>query len=274
MGVKARRPITPGQRFRIDDDFSDVTKFTPERSLLAPMPKTGGRDFTGRVTMRFRGGGHKHLYRIIDFKRNKDNVPATVVGIEYDPNRNARIALLNYDDGEKRYILAPIGLMPGEKLMSGSQVDIKVGNALPLASIPVGTMVHNIEMVPQEGGKIARSAGTGVMLAAKEGEYATIQMPSGEQRKVHVTCRATIGQIGNIDAKNVRKGKAGLMRHLGWKPKVRGVCMNPCDHPHGGGEGRSPVGRKSPMTPWGKKVHLKTRKPRKHSDKLILTRRK
>jgi large subunit ribosomal protein L2 len=274
MGVKARRPITPGQRFRIDDDFSDLTKYTPEKSLLMPFAKTGGRDNQGRVSLRFRGGGNKQLYRQIDFKRDKDNIAATVVGIEYDPHRNSRIALLQYEDGEKRYILAPLGIAPGEKIMSGTDIDIKPGNALPLASIPVGTLVHNIEMVPNEGGKIARAAGSGVMLAAKEGEYATIQLPSGEQRKVHVNCRATIGQIGNLDAKNVRKGKAGLMRHIGRKPKVRGVAMNPCDHPHGGGEGRSPVGRKSPSTPWGKKVHLKTRKHRKHSDKLILSRRK
>lgn len=274
MGLKKRNPVTPGQRFQILNDFSEITKKKPEKSLLVPLTKTGGRDWRGRVSARHRGGGHKRMYRIIDFKRTKD-MPAKVLGIEYDPNRNARIALLEYEDKEKRYILAPLGLTVGESVSSGKDVDIKPGNALPMNSIPVGTLIHNVELEPGAGGKLARSAGAGVMLVAKEGGYGIVKLPSGEQRMVHLSCRATVGQIGNIDAKNVSLGKAGRKRHLGWRPRVRGVAMNPCDHPHGGGEGKAPIGKKSPVTPWGKPtLGFKTRKPRRRSERFILIRRK
>ncbi|PIS29606.1 50S ribosomal protein L2 [Candidatus Saganbacteria bacterium CG08_land_8_20_14_0_20_45_16] len=274
MGVKQKRPLTPGQRFQVSDDYSDLTKFEPEKSLLSRLPRTAGRDCRGRVSARHRGGGNLRLYRQIDFKRDKDMV-ARVLGIEYDPNRNARIALLEYEDGERRYILAPIGLNDGDKVTSGVEVDIKPGNALPLSSIPVGTTIHNIELEPGRGGKMARSAGAGVMLLAKEKGYAIIKMTSGEQRMVHLSCRATVGQVGNLDAKNVFLGKAGKRRHLGWRPQVRGVAMNPCDHPHGGGEGKAPIGRKQPVTPWGKPtLGKKTRKPRRRSERFILKRRK
>ena len=273
MGLKKRNPVTPGQRFQILDDFSEVTKKKPEKSLLAPLPKTGGRDWKGRVSARHRGGGSKRMYRVIDFKRDKPG-PATVLGIEYDPNRNARIALLKYGDGKKGYILAPLGLRIGSVVESGAEADIIPGNALPLRAIPIGTVIHNLELEPGAGGKLARSAGAGVMLVAKEGNYAIIKLPSGEQRMVHVSCRATIGQIGNLDAKNVILGKAGKKRKRGWRPQVRGVAMNPCDHPHGGGEGKSPVGKKHPVTPWGKPtLGWKTRKP-KRSDRFILIPRK
>ena len=274
MGLKKRNPVTPGQRFQTVDDFDDITKKKPEKSLLVPLRKTSGRDWRGRVSARHRGGGSKRMYRIIDFKRTKD-MPAKVLGIEYDPNRNARIALLEYEDKEKRYILAPLGLTVGETVSSGEDVDIKPGNALSLSSIPVGTMIHNVELEPGAGGKLARSAGAGVMLVAKEGGYGIVKLPSGEQRMVHLSCRATVGQIGNVDAKNVSLGKAGRKRHLGWRPRVRGVVMNPCDHPHGGGEGKAPIGKKSPVTPWGKPtLGLKTRKPRRRSERFILIRRK
>lgn len=274
MGLKKRNPLTPGQRFQIGDDYSDVTKKKPEKSLLVPLTRRAGRDWRGRVSARHRGGGNKIKYRIIDFKRDKD-MPAKVLGVEYDPNRNARIALLQYEDGEKRYILSPLGLRDGETVSSGTDVDIKPGNALPLRSIPVGTMIHNVELEPGAGGKLARSAGAGVMLAAKEGNYAIIKLPSGEQRMVNVACRATVGQVGNVDAKNIILGKAGKMRYRGWRPKVRGVVMNPCDHPHGGGEGKSPIGRKHPVSPWGKPaLGKKTRKPRRRSDRFILIKRK
>lgn len=274
MGLKKRNPVTPGQRFQVGDDFSEITKKKPEKSLLAPLRRTGGRDWRGRISSRYRGGGSPRMYRIIDFKRDKD-MPAKVLGIEYDPNRNARIALLEYEDGEKRYILAPLGLRVGEEVQSGEDVDIKPGNALPVRSIPVGTMIHNIELEPGAGGKLARSAGSGGMLVAKEGNYAIINLPSGEQRMIHLSCRATVGQVGNLDAKNIVLGKAGKKRYLGRRPKVRGVVMNPCDHPHGGGEGRSPVGRKHPVSPWGKPaLGKKTRKPRRRSDRFILMRRK
>jgi large subunit ribosomal protein L2 len=273
MGIKKINPRTDGQRFRIADDYADLTKFEPEKSLLAPLHRSAGRDASGRVSMRHRGGGNKIMYRIIDFKRDK-NIKAKVLGIEYDPNRNARIALLQYDDGEKRYILAPLGLAVGEMLDSGSEAEIKTGNALPLRSIPIGTMIHNVELVPGAGGKLGRSAGTGIMLVAKEGDYATIKLPSGEQRMVHASCRATVGQIGNIDAKNVQLGKAGKKRHIGRRPEVRGVAMNPCDHPHGGGEGKSGIGRIHPVSPWGKPaLGKKTRKPRRRSERFIITHR-
>jgi len=273
MGIKKINPRTDGQRFRIADDYADLTKFEPEKSLLAPLHRSAGRDASGRVSMRHRGGGNKIKYRIIDFKRDKD-MKAKVLGIEYDPNRNARIALLQYDDGEKRYILAPLGLAVGEVLDSGSEAEIKSGNALPLRSIPIGTMIHNVEMKPGAGGKLARSAGAGIMLVAKEGDYATAKLPSGEQRMIHASCRATVGQIGNLDAKNVQLGKAGKKRHLGRRPEVRGVAMNPCDHPHGGGEGKSGIGRIHPVSPWGKPaLGKKTRKPRRRSERFILIHR-
>jgi len=274
MALKKKNPVTPGQRFQIADDFADVTKSKPEKSLLKRLRKKSGRDWRGRVTARGRGGGSKKIYRVIDFKRDKD-MSAKVLGIEYDPNRNARIALLEYEDKEKRYILAPLELAVGDTVESGVEVDIKPGNALPLRSIPLGTVIHNIELEPGRGGKLARSAGSGVMLVAKEAGYAIIKLPSGEQRMVHLSCRATVGQIGNLDAKNVILGKAGRKRLKGWRPRVRGVVMNPCDHPHGGGEGKSPIGRKHPVTPTGKPaLGYKTRKPRRRSDRFILIRRK
>ena len=242
---------------------------------MLPMYQKSGRDWRGFVSMRHRGGGNKKHYRIIDFKRDKDNVPANVLGIEYDPNRNCRIALLEYEDKEKRYILAPLGLAPGDKLMSGEEADIRSGNALPLHSIPVGTTVHNVEMEPGRGGKLARSAGAGLVLLAKESGYAIVKMPSGEQRMIHLNCRATVGQVGNLDAKNVIMGKAGKKRHLGRRPEVRGVVMNPCDHPHGGGEGKSGIGREQPVDPWGNPaLGKRTRKRRRTSERFILTRRK
>ncbi|MFH1542201.1 MAG: 50S ribosomal protein L2 [bacterium] len=274
MGLRQHNPVTPGQRFQISDDFSDVTKDKPEKKLISRLRKTGGRDWRGRVSMRHRGGGNKRMYRIIDFKRDKD-MPATVLGIEFDPNRNVRIALLEYQDKERRYILAPLGIKDGDSVESGVEVDIKLGNALPMSSIPMGTIIHNVELEPGRGGKMARSAGTSVNLVAKEGKYGIVKLPSGEQRKVPLACRATIGQLGNIEAKNIILGKAGRKRHLGIRPHVRGVAMNPCDHPHGGGEGRAPVGRVQPMTPWGKPARgLKTRKPRRRSDRFILSRKK
>ncbi|MDD5382192.1 MAG: 50S ribosomal protein L2 [Candidatus Margulisbacteria bacterium] len=273
MGVKSKNPVTSGQRFHIADDFSDITKHRPEKSLMTRLGKAAGRDWRGRISSRHRGGGSRRLYRAIDFKRDKD-MTAKVVGIEYDPNRNARIALLQYQDGEKRYILAPLGLSDGDTVSSGADADIKPGNALPLRSIPVGTVIHNIELEPGAGGIFARAAGAGVSLVAKEGEYAIIKLPSGEQRMVHISCRATVGQIGNLDAKNVVLGKAGRKRWKGWRPHVRGSAMNPCDHPHGGGEGKSGIGRKQPVTPWGKPtLGKKTRKPRRRSERFILMRR-
>ena len=253
--------------------FDEITTDRPEKSLLRPLKKSGGRNAQGRLTVRHKGGGHKRQYRIIDFKRDKDSIPARVASIEYDPNRSASIALLNYLDGEKRYILAPHGLKVGDTVVSGPDADIKVGNALPLQNIPVGTFVHNIELKPGKGGQLGRAAGEAVQLMAKEGKYATLRLPSGEMRQVLSTCRATIGQVGNLDHENITIGKAGRNRWKGIRPSVRGVVMNPVDHPHGGGEGRSPIGRKAPMTPWGKvAIGGRTRKP-KASDKLIITRR-
>jgi len=274
MPVKERRSLTNGQRFRVDLDYSDVTTSKPEKSLLVKVKKTSGRDWRGRISSRHKGGGNKKLYRVIDFKRNKDNVPGKIVSIEYDPFRNSFIALVNYLDGEKRYILAPLGIKVGDTVQSGSDADVKVGNALPIKNIPVGTMIHNIEMAAGKGGALARSAGSFASLVAKEGRYATVKLPSGEQRLIHIDCRATVGQIGNLDAKNVVLGRAGRMRHLGRRPAVRGVAMNPCDHPHGGGEGRSPIGMPSPVTPWGKPtLGYRTRKKRKISDRFIIMRR-
>ncbi len=270
MAVKSFKPYSAGRRFMTVASFDEITTDKPEKSLLASITRTGGRNQQGRLTVRHQGGGHKRRYRIIDFKRNKDNIFATVATVEYDPNRSARIALLNYADGEKRYILAPNGLKVGDKVVSGPDSDIKPGNALPIKNIPVGTMLHNIELKIGKGGQLVRSAGTGAQLMAKEGEYALLRMPSGELRKVHINCRATIGQVGNLEHENITIGKAGRGRWLGNRPANRGVSMNPNDHPHGGGEGRSPVGRKNPVTKWGKcAMGAKTRR-KKASDKLIV----
>ena len=274
MPVHVRRSLTNGQRGRVDLDFGDITTSSPEKSLLVKIQKTSGRDWRGRISSRHRGGGSKKLFRVIDFKRNKDGVPAKVASIEYDPYRSAFISLINYRDGEKRYIIAPLGIKVGDTVESGPNVDVKLGNTLPIKNIPVGTVIHNIEIAAGKGAAFARSAGSFASLVAKEGRYATIKLPSGEQRLVHIDCRATIGQIGNLDVKNVRLGRAGRMRHLGRRPAVRGVVMNPCDHPHGGGEGRSPIGMPSPKTPWGKPtLGYKTRKKRKISDRFIIMRR-
>ena len=275
MAIKKSNPTSAGRRFYSSATFEEITTDKPEKSLLAPIKKSAGRNAQGKITVRHIGGGNRKKYRIIDFKRNKDGIPAKVVSIEYDPNRTAYIALLNYVDGEKRYILAPIGLNVGDVVMSGSEAEIKVGNALPLENIPVGSVVHNIELQPGKGGQLARSAGAEVQLMAKEGKYATLRMPSGEMRKVLLTCRATLGQVGNLDHELVSLGKAGRKRHMGIRPSVRGVVMNPNDHPHGGGEGKSPVGMASPVTPWGKPaLGLKTRKKNKASNKLIVKRKK
>ncbi|EFV01454.1 ribosomal protein L2 [Pseudoramibacter alactolyticus ATCC 23263] len=274
MGIKKYRPTSPGRRNMSVNTYEEVTKQEPERSLLAPLKKKAGRNVYGRITVRHQGGGAKRKYRIIDFKRSKDGVPAKVAGIEYDPNRSANIALLHYADGEKRYILAPLNLKVGQTVVSGADADIVVGNCLPLANIPVGTMVHNIELKAGKGGQMARSAGSSAQLMAKENNYATLRLPSGEMRMVRLECRATIGVVGNLDHQNVRIGKAGRKRHMGIRPTVRGSVMNPNDHPHGGGEGRAPVGRPGPVTPWGKPaLGYKTRKKKKDSDKYIVRRR-
>lgn len=270
MGIKKYNPTSPGRRGMTVSTFEEITKSQPEKSLLAPLKSTGGRNNTGRLTTRHKGGGHKRQYRIIDFKRNKDNIPATVNAIEYDPNRTANIALLFYADGEKRYILAPQGLKVGDVVVSGADADIKVGNNLPISFIPVGTYIHNVELYAGGGAKLVRSAGAGAQLMAKEGAYATLRLPSGEMRMVRLECRATIGQVGNEDQENINIGKAGRNRWKGVRPANRGVVMNPCDHPHGGGEGRSPVGR-APVTPWGKPaLGAKTRNKKKASSKLIV----
>ncbi len=274
MAIKSFKPVTPSRRFMTVSTFEEITRTEPEKSLLKPLKKTGGRNNFGRITVRFRGGGHKRLYRIIDFKRDKDGIPAKVFSIEYDPNRSARIALLHYADGEKRYIIAPKDLMVGDVVMSGENAEIKPGNALPLRNIPLGTFIYNLEYFPGRGGKIARSAGTYCQLLAKEGEYAHVKLPSGEVRLFKLDCKATIGQVSNEDHINITYGKAGRMRWLGRRPHVRGVAMNPCDHPLGGGEGRSHGGR-HPCTPWGKPTKgYKTRKRGKASDRLIVKRRK
>ncbi|KJS71408.1 MAG: 50S ribosomal protein L2 [Desulfotomaculum sp. BICA1-6] len=273
MGIKKFKPTSPGRRFVTVSTFEEVTTNEPEKSLLEPLKKQSGRNASGRITVRHRGGGHKRKYRIIDFKRDKDGIPAKVASIEYDPNRSARIALLHYADGEKRYILAPAGLKTGQLIESGPEADIKVGNALPLRNIPLGTMIHNLELHPGAGGQLVRSAGTSAQLMAKEGKYAHIRMPSGEMRLLLQVCRATIGQVGNTDHENISIGKAGRKRWMGIRPTVRGVVMNPVDHPHGGGEGRSPIGR-NPVTPWGKPaLGARTRKKKKPSDRLIVKRR-
>lgn len=272
MALKQYKPITPGQRLKTVNSFSEITDTKPEKSLLKPLRKKGGRNNNGRITVRRRGGGHKRAYRIIDFKRDKHDVPAKVASIQYDPNRSAFIALLHYLDGEKRYILAPQGLKVNDRVISGDKVDIGIGNSMPLANIPLGTTVHNVELKAGKGGQLARSAGMYVQLVAKEGDYATLKLPSGEVRLIRLECRATIGQVGNLDHENVSLGKAGRSRWLGRRPKVRGVAMNPIDHPMGGGEGRSSGGR-HPSTPWGKPTKgYKTRK-KKASDALIVKRR-
>lgn len=274
MAIKKLKPTSPGRRFMTVSAFDEVTCKTPERSLLEDLRKQGGRNVHGRITVRHRGGGAKRKYRIIDFKRNKDGVPAKVATIEYDPNRTANIALLHYADGEKRYIIAPLGLHVGDTVVSGEGADIKVGNCLPIKSIPVGTMIHNIELKPGRGGQMVRSAGNSAQLLAKEGRYAHVRLPSSEVRLVLMNCKATIGQVGNVDSELVKLGKAGRKRHMGWRPTVRGSVMNPNDHPHGGGEGKSPIGRPGPVTPWGKPaLGYKTRKKKNPSDKFIVRRR-
>ena len=273
MAIKKHKPTSPGQRFVSTATFEEITRTKPEKSLLAKKDKHAGRNSYGRITVRHRGGGNRQKYRIIDFKRNKDGIPAKVASIEYDPNRTAYIALLNYVDGEKRYILAPLGLQVGDTVMSGKDAEIKVGNALPLENIPLGSTIHNIELQAGKGGQFARSAGTSVQLMAKEGKYATLKMPSGEMRKVLLTCKATLGTVGNVDHELVSLGKAGRKRHMGIRPTVRGVVMNPVDHPHGGGEGKSPIGRPTPVTPWGKPtLGYKTRKKNKASNRLMVKR--
>jgi len=274
MGIRRYKPTSAGRRNMSVSTFEEITKKRPERSLIEPLRKTGGRNNQGKITVRHRGGGHKRFYRVVDFKRNKHNIPAKVAAIEYDPNRSARIALLHYADGEKRYILAPNGLRVGDTLMSGSEADVRVGNALPLRAIPLGTQIHNVELQIGRGGVLVRSAGVSAQLIAKEGSYATLRMPSGETRQVHIECLATIGQVGNIDHQNIRIGKAGRNRWLGKRPTVRGSVMNPRDHPHGGGEGRAPRGMSTPKTKWGKPARgVKTRhNPR--TDRFIVRRRK
>jgi large subunit ribosomal protein L2 len=272
MAIKKFKPTTPSRRYMTVSTFEEITKTEPEKSLLAPLKKSGGRNVNGRITTRHRGGGHKRRYRIIDFKRDKDQVPAKVASIEYDPNRSARIALLHYADGEKRYILAPNKMQVGDVVVSGDKADIKPGNALKLQDIPVGTIVHNVELYPGKGGQLARSAGSLAQIMAKEGKYAHIKLPSGEVRLVRMDCKATIGQVGNIDHENVTIGKAGRSRWLGKRPSVRGVVMNPHDHPHGGGEGKSPAGR-HPVTPWGQiTIGKKTRKKKKSSRYIVRSR--
>lgn len=274
MPTKKYNPTSPARRFMTVSTFEEITKKAPEKSLLEPLSKNGGRNSYGRITVRHHGGGAKQKYRVIDFKRDKDGVEATVAAIEYDPNRSANIALLKYVDGEKRYILAPNGLTVGNKVYSGPQSDIKPGNALPLENIPVGTLIHNIELKPGKGGQLVRAAGNLAQLMAKESDYAQVRLPSGEVRKIAVRCKATIGQVGNLDHENISLGKAGRKRWMGWRPTVRGVVMNPNDHPHGGGEGRSPIGLPSPVTPWGKPtLGYKTRKKNKQSSNMIVKKR-
>ena len=275
MGMKHFKPYTPSRRNMTVSDFAEITKKTPEKSLLAKKKEKAGRNSYGRITVRHQGGGNRQKYRIIDFKRKKDNMEATVIGIEYDPNRSANIALIQYEDGEKAYILAPQGLTDGDKVISGDAVDIRTGNCMPISSIPVGTLIHNIELNPGQGGKLVRTAGQSAQLMAKEEKYAHVRLPSGEMRLVLSRCRATIGVIGNSDHENVKIGKAGRKRHMGWRPEVRGSVMNPVDHPHGGGEGRAPVGHAGPLTPWGKPaLGYKTRNKKKQSNKFIVKRRK
>ena len=273
MGIKRYKPTSSARRFMTVSTFEEITCTKPERSLLEDQKHKAGRNAQGKITVRHHGGGNKTKYRIIDFKRNKDSIPAVVKTIEYDPNRSANIALVVYADGEKKYILAPLGLNVGDKILSGAGADIKPGNALPIEAIPVGTMIHNIELQPGKGGQLVRAAGMSAQLMAKEGKYAQVKMPSGEMRLVLVKCKATIGQVGNLDHEIIKIGKAGKKRHMGIRPTVRGSVMNPCDHPHGGGEGRAPIGRPGPVTPWGKPaLGYKTRKKKNRTDKFILKR--
>ena len=274
MSIKIYNPTTNARRNMSVTDYTELSKNGPERSLLAPLNKNSGRNSYGRITVRHRGGGNRKKYRIIDFKRDKFDMGAQVLSIEYDPNRSAHIALLQYEDGEKRYILAPAGLKAGDTVEAGANADIKPGNALPLANIPTGTFIHNVELYPGRGGQLARAAGNAAQLMAKEGAYALLRLPSGELRNVSVNCMAAIGQVGNVDHENVKIGKAGRKRHMGWRPTVRGSVMNPNDHPHGGGEGKSPIGRPGPVTPWGKPaLGYKTRAKKNRSDKMIVKRR-
>ncbi|MBQ3185071.1 MAG: 50S ribosomal protein L2 [Firmicutes bacterium] len=274
MGIKKYNPTTPGLRGMTVSTFEEITCTTPEKSLTVTLKKHSGRNSRGKITVRHRGGGYRPKYRIVDFKRNKDGIPGKVATIEYDPNRTANIALINYADGEKRYIIAPNKLNVGDVIVSGADADIKIGNALPLANIPVGTIIHNVELKPGKGGQMVRSAGNGAQLMAKEGQYAQVRLPSGEVRKVRIECRATIGEVGNLDHQNIQIGKAGRKRHMGIRPTVRGSVMNPNDHPHGGGEGKAGIGRVSPVTPWGKPaLGYKTRKKKKASNKYIVKRR-
>ena len=274
MAIRKYNPTSPARRFMTVSDFAEITKKTPERSLLAKKNKNAGRNSYGRITVRHRGGGNKQKYRIIDFKRQKDGMVATVIGIEYDPNRSANIALLQYEDGVKAYIIAPEGLTDGMKVVSGEGADVKVGNALFIKDIPVGTLIHNLEIHPGKGGQLVRSAGESAQLMAKENGYGQVRLPSGEVRLVALNCKATIGSVGNQQHENISIGKAGRKRHMGWRPTVRGVVMNPNDHPHGGGEGKSPIGRPAPVTPWGKPaLGLRTRKPKNRTNKFIVKRR-
>ena len=274
MGIKSYNPYTPSRRNMTGSDFAEITKKTPEKSLLAKKSKNAGRNNQGKITVRHQGGGNRQKYRIIDFKRQKDGVAGKVIGIEYDPNRTVNIALISYADGEKAYILAPQGLKDGQTIMNGPDAEVTVGNCLPLSKVPVGTMVHNIELLPGKGGQMVRTAGSAAQLMAKEGKYATLRLPSGEMRMVPIECRASIGVLGNGEHSLVKIGKAGRKRHMGIRPTVRGSVMNPNDHPHGGGEGKAPVGRPGPSTPWGKPaMGLKTRKHKKQSNKLIVRRR-
>ena len=274
MGIKTYKPYTPSRRHMTGSDFSEITKTTPEKSLTVSLKKNAGRNNQGKITVRHRGGGSRRKYRIIDFKRNKDGIPGTVATIEYDPNRTANIALVNYIDGEKAYILAPEGLKVGQKIMNVPEAEVRVGNCLPMEKIPVGTLIHNIELHPGKGGQMVRSAGNGAQMMAKEGKYATLRLPSGEMRMVPIVCRATVGVVGNGDHNLINIGKAGRKRNMGIRPTVRGSVMNPNDHPHGGGEGKTGIGRPGPSTPWGKPaLGLKTRKKNKQSNKLIVRRR-
>jgi large subunit ribosomal protein L2 len=273
MAVKEFKPITPARRYYTVASFEEITKSTPEKSLLKPLTRTGGRNNQGKITVRHQGGGHKKRYRVIDFKRDKMGVPGKVAAIEYDPNRSARIALINYADGEKRYILWPLGLKVGDNVIADERADIRPGNTMPLANVPLGTIVHNIELKPGKGGQIVRSAGAGAQLMAKEGNLAQLRLPSGEMRNVMAICKASIGQLGNVEHENLSMGKAGRSRWKGIRPTVRGVVMNPRDHPHGGGEGKSPVGRKTPVSKWGKPAHGRKTRGSKQSDKMIVRRR-
>ena len=274
MAIKKYKPTSPARRFMTVSDFAEITKDSPERSLITSLKKNAGRNSYGRITVRHRGGGNRRKYRIIDFKRQKDQMPATVIGIEYDPNRSANIALIQYEDGTKAYILAPVGLTDGDVVVSGTGADIQPGNALFIRDIPVGTMIHNIELYPGKGGQLVRAAGGYAQLMAKEGDYAQVRLPSGEVRMIRLDCKSTIGIVGNQQHENISIGKAGRKRHMGWRPTVRGVVMNPNDHPHGGGEGKSPIGRPAPVTPWGKPaLGLKTRKHKNRTDKFIIKRR-